>query len=89
VVAYIHDGRRSRESLAETEKKIRRGETAFEPWYERFEVGSFTVMVLVRRPPSERLAWGRGDGERRGSTDMPPEPHPRLLRAQRRRRRAP
>ncbi len=56
VVAYVYDALRSRENLAEIEAKIHRGETGFEPRYERFEVGSFTVMVLRRRPPVERLA---------------------------------
>jgi hypothetical protein len=55
-VAYVYDALRSRESLPEIEGKIRRGETSYEPGYERFEVGTFTVMVLRRRPPVERLA---------------------------------
>jgi hypothetical protein len=50
VVAYIHDAYRSRESLAETEAKIKAGETPFEPRYERFTLESFTVLVLRRAP---------------------------------------
>jgi len=56
IVAYVYDAYRSRESLPEIEAKIRRGETGYEPGYARFEVGNFTVMVLRRRPPVERLA---------------------------------
>ncbi len=56
VVAYIHDAYRSREDLRGVEAKIRGLETGFEPGYERFEMESFTVMVLRRRPPVERLA---------------------------------
>ncbi len=56
VVAYVHDAYRSRESLEDIERRIRRGETPYEPGYDRFEIGNFTVMVLRRRPPVERLA---------------------------------
>ncbi len=55
VVAYIHDAYRSRESLAETEAKIRAGETPFDPRYERFTVETFTVLVL-RRAAGTRVA---------------------------------
>jgi hypothetical protein len=55
LVAYIHDAYRSREDLAALEKKIQLRETPFEPGYERFQIESFTVMVLRRRPPPERL----------------------------------
>ena len=58
VVAYIHDAYRSRERLEETEAKIKAGETVFAPTYDRFEVGNFTVLVLVRREPGTRLALG-------------------------------
>ena len=56
VVAYIHDAYRSRERLEETAAKIKAGETVFEPRYDRFELGNFTVLVLQRRQPGSRLA---------------------------------
>jgi hypothetical protein len=56
VVAYIFDAHRSRERLADVEQKIARGETPFEPRYDRFQIDDFTVMVLVRRPPVDRVA---------------------------------
>lgn len=56
VVAYVHDAYRSRESLEAAEGKIRRGETTFEPTYERFQVGTFTVLILKRRADLERLS---------------------------------
>ncbi len=56
VVAYVYDAYRSRESLPATEGKIRRGETTFEPTYERFQVGTFTVLLLKRRADLERLS---------------------------------
>ena len=56
VVAYLHDAYRSRERLDETEAAIRAGGTPFEPRYDRFELGNFTVLILVRRPPGTRLA---------------------------------
>jgi hypothetical protein len=54
VVAYVYDAYRSRESLPAVEDKIRRGETTFEPTYDRFQVETFTVLILKRRAP-ERL----------------------------------
>jgi hypothetical protein len=56
VVAYVHDVNRSRESLDETVRAIERGETTFEPLFGRFEIEGFTVLILKRRPPVERLA---------------------------------
>jgi hypothetical protein len=56
VVAYIHDAYRSREGLAETEAKIRRGETGFDPRYERFALDNFTVLILKRVEGGERVA---------------------------------
>lgn len=56
VVAYIHDAYRSRENLAETEAKIRRGETPFDPRYERFELENFTVLILRRAGGGTRVA---------------------------------
>jgi hypothetical protein len=55
VIAYVFDAYRSRENLGETEKRFKNGETMFEPVYERFELGNFTVFVLKRRPV-ERMA---------------------------------
>jgi len=51
VVAYVHDAYRSRESLDAVERKIRNGETTFEPRYERFQIETFTVLILRRRAP--------------------------------------
>jgi len=59
VVAYIHDAYRSRENLDETEAKIRKGETGFEPRYERFVEGSFTVLILKRAEQVRVAAAGR------------------------------
>jgi hypothetical protein len=56
IVAYIHDAYRSRESLAETEAKIRAGQTPFDPRYDRWVLDNFTVLVLARRPTGERFA---------------------------------
>jgi hypothetical protein len=55
-IAYVFDAHRSRERLADVEQKIARGETPFEPRYDRFQIEDFTVMVLVRRPPVDRVA---------------------------------
>jgi hypothetical protein len=51
-VAYIFDAYRSRENLPELEAKIRRGETGFEPRYDRFVLDNFTVLILRRAEPS-------------------------------------
>jgi hypothetical protein len=56
VVAYIHDAFRSRERLDEVEARIKRGETPFEPVYERFEMENFTVLMLRRRVAKEQMA---------------------------------
>jgi hypothetical protein len=56
VVAYIHDAFRSRERIDEVEARIHRGETPFEPVYERFEIENFTVLVLRRRPVVTQVA---------------------------------
>jgi hypothetical protein len=56
VVAYIHDAYRSRERLDEAEAKIKAGETGFDPRYDRFVLGNFTVLMLTRRAPASRLA---------------------------------
>jgi hypothetical protein len=56
VVAYVHDAYRSREPLDATEAAIRRGETPFEPVYERIQLDNFTALILRRRAPVDRLA---------------------------------
>lgn len=53
-VAYIHDAYRSREKLGEMEAAIQKGETPFEPVYERFGEANFTVLVLMRRRAGDR-----------------------------------
>ena len=55
VVAYIHDAYRSRGGPEQFELELRRGEWPFEPTFDRFEVGTFTVFILRRRTV-ERLA---------------------------------
>jgi hypothetical protein len=52
VVAYVFDAYRSRENLPELEAKIRRGETGFEPRYDRFVLDNFTVLILTRAAPT-------------------------------------
>ena len=55
MVAYIHDAYRSRESLAETEAKIRRGRDGVRAAVRAVRGGHFTVMVL-RRAGGTRFA---------------------------------
>jgi hypothetical protein len=56
VVAYIHDAFRSRENMAEAEQRIQRDATEYEPLYDRFEVGQFTVLILKRKAEDVRSA---------------------------------
>jgi hypothetical protein len=46
VVAYVFDAYGSRERLEDTEASIRRGETPFEPTYDRFQIDTFTVLKV-------------------------------------------
>lgn len=62
VIAYIHDAYRSRENLAEMEAKIKKGDTPFEPAYERFTLDNFTVLI-VRRAEVEKVAQARAQGD--------------------------
>jgi hypothetical protein len=63
VVAYVFDAYRSRERLEDVEAGIRKGETPFEPGYGRFEIGTFTVLVLQRKPVEERMAGRAAPGQ--------------------------
>lgn len=56
-VAYIHDAYRSREDLAQLERRIQSDATEYEPSYDRFEVEHFTVLVLRRKAQDSRSAW--------------------------------
>jgi hypothetical protein len=56
VVAYVHDAYRSRESLAELEHRVKSNATPFEPVYDRFEQGNFTVLILARKDEDSRAA---------------------------------
>jgi hypothetical protein len=55
-IAYLYDALRSRESLPEVEAKIQRGETPFEPNYDRLEMETFTVLLLRRRVAIDGVA---------------------------------
>ncbi len=48
-VAYIHDPYRAGGSVEAFEGQIKAGKTMFEPVYDKFETGRFTVLVLTRR----------------------------------------
>jgi hypothetical protein len=53
VVAYVFDPRRSRESPAWMEERVRAGETPFDRDVEAFPVGRFSVLVLRRAAAAE------------------------------------
>jgi hypothetical protein len=56
VVAYVYDAYRSRENLAEFEARVKSNATPFEPVYDRFEQGTFTVLILRRKEEDSRAA---------------------------------
>ena len=56
VVAYVYDAYRSRENLAELEARVKSNGTPFEPVYDRFEQGNFTVLLLRRKEEDSRAA---------------------------------
>jgi hypothetical protein len=70
VVAYVYDPWRSHEDLTAREARIRSGESEFEPVFENFTVGRYTVLVLRRLAPSAAAFYHHF-----GFTPFPANPH--------------
>ena len=74
-IAYVYDPYWSVEDLAYRKSELQSGKGGFEPAFEEFRVGRYSVLVLKRSRPGGLRVAGTRERPNNGSSDKPANPN--------------